>query len=110
MLFRSVVVDDPTSVDQAESDVERKTANEWWNGTMSTRLNDFKTGHLVVVQQRLHEDDLTGNLLEKGGYELLMLPEEYEPDRARPTSIGWRDPRTTLGELLWPEKNGPAEV
>jgi predicted phage terminase large subunit-like protein len=105
-----VVVDDPTSVDQAESDVERKTANEWWNGTMSTRLNDFKTGHLVVVQQRLHEDDLTGNLLEKGGYELLMLPEEYEPDRACRTSIGWRDPRTTPGELLWPEKNGPAEV
>ena len=105
-----VVVDDPTSVDQAESDVQRKTANEWWSGTMSTRLNDPKTGHLVVVQQRLHEDDLTGHLLEKGGYELLVLPEEYEPDGARPTSIGWRDPRTTPGELLWPEKNGPAEI
>jgi predicted phage terminase large subunit-like protein len=105
-----VVVDDPTSVDQAESDVERKGANDWWNGTMSTRLNDPKTGHLVVVQQRLHEDDLTGNLLEKGGYELLMLPEEYEPEGAQPNSIGWCDPRTAPGELLWPEKIGTAEV
>jgi predicted phage terminase large subunit-like protein len=105
-----VVVDDPTSVDQAESDVERTTANEWWNGTMATRLNDLRTGRRVVIQQRLHEDDLTGNLLEKGGYELLMLPEEFEPERAGVTSIGWRDPRTQPGELLWPEKNGPDEI
>ena len=36
-----VVVDDPHSVDQAESDTERRTAVEWFNGTMSTRLNDW---------------------------------------------------------------------
>src|SRR5437763_9208855 len=76
-----VVVDDPTSVDQAESEAERTTANNWWNGTMITRVNDLKTGHLVVIQQRQHTDDLTGNLLEKGGYELLVLPEEFEPER-----------------------------
>ena len=105
-----VVVDDPTSVDQADSDAERRSANEWWNGTMSTRLNDLRTGHRVVIQQRLHEDDLTGNLLDKGGYELLMLPEEFEPERACSTSIGWRDPRTEAGELLWPEKIGKKEV
>ena len=39
-----VVVDDPHSVDQAESDLERKSALEWWNGSMATRLNDFATG------------------------------------------------------------------
>ncbi len=104
-----VVIDDPTSVDQAESDTERKTANEWWTGTMSTRLNDLRTGHRVVIMQRLHEDDLTGNL-EGRGYELLMLPQEFEPDRACVTSIGWRDPRTEPGELLWPVKNGAAEI
>ena len=58
-----VVVDDPHSVDQAESDAERRTAVEWFNGTMSTRLNDFTRGHKVVIQQRLHEADLTGDLL-----------------------------------------------
>ena len=99
-----VVVDDPHSVDQAASDTERVAAVEWWNGTMSTRLNDFASGHKVVIQQRLHEADLTGDLLVKGGYELLCLPAEFEPERRCSTSIGWTDPRTESGQLLWPEK------
>jgi len=71
---------------------------------MSMRLNDFSTGHMIVVQQRLHEADLTGDLLLKGGYELLCLPAQFESDRRCSTSIGWTDPRTTAGELLWPQK------
>jgi len=98
------VVDDPHSVDQAESDAERQNAIEWWNGSMATRLNDFRKGHKVVIQQRLHEADLTGDLLGRAGYELLCLPAEFEPDRRCSTSIGWTDPRTDMGELLWPEK------
>jgi hypothetical protein len=50
-----VVVDDPHSVDQAESDAVRTSAIEWWNGSMSTRLNDLSKGHKVVIQQRLHD-------------------------------------------------------
>ena len=84
-----VVVDDPHSVDQAESDLNRNRANEWWNGSMATRLNDMNTGHKVVVQQRLHEADLSGNLLMKGGYQWLCLPAEFEPERRCVTSIGW---------------------
>ena len=99
-----VVVDDPHSVDQAESESERRTAVEWFNGTLSTRLNDFATGHKVVIQQRLHEADLTGDLLLKGGFELLSLPAEFEPERCCTTSIGWTDPRVEAGELLWPER------
>jgi hypothetical protein len=99
-----VIVDDPHSVDQAASDTERRAAIEWWNGTMSTRLNDFTTGHKVVIQQRLHEADLTGDLLARGGYELLMLPAEFEPERRCSTSIGWTDPRKEYGELLWPAR------
>lgn len=105
-----VVVDDPTSVDQAESDTERKAANEWWNGSMSTRLNNFETGHRVVIMQRLHEADLSGDLIEKGGYELLRLPEEFEPENRCATSIGWEDPRAEYGQLLWPEHRTRAHV
>jgi predicted phage terminase large subunit-like protein len=105
-----VCVDDPHSVDQAASDAERRAAVEWWNGTMSTRLNDFSTGHKVVIQQRLHEADLTGDLLTKGGYELLCLPAEFEPERRCSTSIGWSDPRNAFGELLWPEKVTKADL
>jgi hypothetical protein len=99
-----VVVDDPHSVDQAASDAERTRAVDWWNGSMSTRLNDFSNGHKIVIQQRLHEADLTGDLLTRGGYEHLCLPAEFEPDRQCHTSIGWKDPRTTAGELLWPQR------
>jgi hypothetical protein len=99
-----VVVDDPHSVDQAESDTERRSAVEWWNGSMATRLNDLSRGHKVVIMQRLHEADLTGDLLVKGGYDLLCLPAEFEPERRCATSIGWNDSRQKVGELLWPEK------
>ncbi len=99
-----VVVDDPHSVDQAESDTERRSAIEWWNGSMATRLNNLATGHKVVIQQRLHEADLTGDLLLRGGYELLCLPAEFEPERRCSTVIGWTDSRKESGDLLWPEK------
>ena len=99
-----VIVDDPHSVDQAASDAERTAAVEWWNGSMSTRLNEPSKGHKVVVQQRLHEADLTGDLLLRGGYEHLCLPAEFEPERRCSTSIGWKDPRTEAGELLWPQR------
>jgi hypothetical protein len=104
-----VCVDDPTSVDQAASDAERKRANAWWTGTMTTRLNDLKTGYLLLIQQRLHEEDTTAVCLEQGGYEHLYLPNEFEVDQACKTSI-WQDPRTKEGELLWPAKVGPEEV
>jgi hypothetical protein len=105
-----VVVDDPHTVDQAESDAERTSAVDWWKGSMSTRLNDFAMGHMVVIQQRLHEADLTGDLLMGGGYELLCLPAEFEPDRRCTTSIGWADPRNEFGQLLWPEKVTQADL
>ncbi len=98
-----VVMDDPHSVDQAESDAQRSRTVDWYNGSMCTRLNDLTKGHMIVVQQRLHEADLTGDLLLKGGYEHLCLPAEFEPDRRCSTSI-WTDPRTQPGELLWAER------
>jgi len=59
--------------------------------------------------QRCHQLDLSGHLLEQGGWEHLCLPAEYEgPSRA--TLIGFTDPRTQPGELLWPERFGPKEI
>src|SRR5262249_30514436 len=105
-----VVVDDPHSVDQAESEGERRNAIEWWNGSMVTRLNGLSTGNKVVIQQRLHEADLTGDLLQRGGYELLCLMAEFKPERRCSTTIGWSDPRQAAGELLWPEKISRASL
>jgi predicted phage terminase large subunit-like protein len=110
-----VCCDDPTSVDQAASDAERNRANSWWTGTMTTRLNDLRTGHLLLIQQRLHEEDTTAVSIEQGGYQHLYLPNEFEADRACVTHTIdgaelWKDPRTKEGQLLWPAKVGPEEV
>lgn len=104
-----VVVDDPHNVQEAESDAVRRSTLEWWDRVMSTRLNDPKTGARIIVMQRVHHHDLAGHVLAQGGYEHLCLPMEYEPTD-RVTGIGWADPRTAPGELLWPDRVGPAEV
>ena len=107
-----IVVDDPNSASEAFSDATIESTIEWWDGTMSTRLNDQKTGAYVIIQQRLAENDLTGYIMEKdvGEWTHLCLPMKYEADRAFKTNIGWEDPRTEEGELLWPDRFGPKEV
>lgn len=105
-----VIVDDPHSVQDKESEVVRESTLTWWDEVMSTRLNNPKTGRKIVVMQRVHEKDLSGHIMKQGGYEHLCLPAEFEPDRKCSTVLGWSDPRTHRGELLWPERVGPAEI
>lgn len=93
--------DDPHDLENALSDTMREATLRWWDETMSTRLNDMKTGRKIIVMQRLHERDLSGHVLKQGGYVHLCLPAEYEPQRACVIG-GWRDPRKEQGELLWP--------
>ena len=90
-----VVVDDPHNVIDRESDAQRKRTLIWWDETMSTRLNDPKTGAKVIVMQRIHEKDLSGHVLEQGGYVHLCLPAEFEPTRKCITLLGedWRCPQ-----------------
>lgn len=109
-----LIVDDPIKAKDADSEPVRESANIWWDETMSTRGNDPKTVAKVIVMQRLHEDDLTGHVLEKmrtGGeqYEHLRLPAEYEPS-VMVTGIGWTDPRTEVDQLLWSERFGQKEI
>lgn len=107
-----IFADDPNAANEAFSEASIQSTIDWWDGTMSTRLNDQKTGAFVVIQQRLAEDDLTGHILSKnlGEWTHLCLPMRYERDRAFVTQIGWKDPRTQEGELLWPERFGEPEV
>ena len=107
-----IVVDDPNAAQEAFSDATIESTIEWWDSALSTRLNDPKTGAFVVIQQRLGEEDLTGHILSKavGDWTHLCLPMRFEPERSAVTSIGWQDPRTENGELLWPERFGEEEV
>ena len=107
-----IVVDDPHNVTEVESEIQRESALTWWDAAMSTRGNNPKTVARVIVAQRVHEGDLCGHVLAKGGYEHLCLPAEYEPDHPfkRVTCIGFEDPRRVDGELLCPERFGSPEI
>ena len=102
-----ILVDDPVSALQADSDVDREQSIEWWKGTASTRLNNPKSDAIVVVQQRLNVDDLSGYILaeEMGlGWVHLVLPMRFDPALRKTTSLGFVDPRTRRGELLSPDR------
>ncbi|HEY0122397.1 MAG TPA: phage terminase large subunit [Rhizobium sp.] len=100
-----VIIDDPHSVDGAESEAERLSTIRTFRESVPTRLSDPQRSAIVVVMQRLHEADVSGTILSLGlGYEHLMLPMEFEPERCCRTSMGFADPRTEEGELLFPER------
>lgn len=108
-----IVTDDANNTEEIESEVMRQNVLDWWDHTMSTRGNDPKTVVRVVIQQRLHEQDLSGHVLEQGGYTHLMLPMRFEKDRRCVTFFGgktWQDPREKEGDLLWPERFGDKEI
>lgn len=98
------IVDDPHNVKDAESDLKRNGALQWFSEVVPTRVNE-ESSAIIVIMQRVHEDDVSGQIIANDlGYEHLMLPMEFEPKRKCFTSIGFEDPRTEEGELLWPER------
>jgi len=69
-----IIVDDPLTPEQAFCKEARDLVTRWFDQTLSTRLNNKKKGAIVVVGQRLHEDDLCGSLLKRGNWQHLCLP------------------------------------
>lgn len=98
----TLLIDDANNAMAGEADI--KATIEWHGKTWASRINDQEKGMQIVVGQRLDERDLIGHLLRQGGWEHLCLPEEFEPARRCRTSIGWVDPRTEEGQLLWPKR------
>jgi predicted phage terminase large subunit-like protein len=90
-----IVIDDPNAANEAYSEASIRTTVEWWDTTMSTRLNNPKTGAFIVIQQRLSEEDMTGHIMSKefDNWTHLCLPMRYEWQRHSYTKIGWHDPR-----------------
>jgi len=101
-----LIVDDPHNVVEGESESVRRSTVEWWKEAVSTRLNDAKTGVKIIIQQRVHEEDLAGEMI-KVGYKHLVLPCKYEYDHPY---VHPEDPREIDGELIWEEKFGEREV
>ncbi len=120
------LIDDPHNVKRSLSPVQRRDAITWFGLTMSSRGLGLNAA-TVVTMQRLHEEDLSGHIFEElnDHFVKLVLPMRYEPPawvevpgsdrkvpkpRMEPTPLGFQDPRTTPGQLLWPELFTPAKV
>lgn len=107
-----IIVDDPLKPAEAASETQRKGVNDWFDYTVTTRSNDKERGAIVIIMQRLHEDDLVGHLQEQGHWDVLALPAIAEADeRHEYRSVG-RDRIVVLaeGEPLHPERESLARI
>jgi hypothetical protein len=68
-----IIIDDPHKPEEVLSPMIRNADNEWVENTLLSRLDNQNDGRIIVVMQRLHINDLTGYLIEKGGWEVLSI-------------------------------------
>ena len=100
---RFLIFDDLMKAEDAESLVKRDNCHNWFRNTAASRLNNPKTGAIIIVAQRIHVDDLVGRLLPSGDWEHLNLPAIATETQVVSLGDGaeWtREP----GELLHPER------
>jgi predicted phage terminase large subunit-like protein len=98
-----IIVDEPLKAEEAMSEPARKRVIDWFGGTLVSRLNDKEHGPIIVVMQRLHEDDLAGHLLRQGSWSHLDLPAIAVEDSIIPIGHGKVFTRR-CGDLLHPER------
>jgi phage terminase large subunit-like protein len=115
-----LICDDPNSAADGQSEAKRLRANTWWSQVWFNRVNSAKNDVLIVVQQRVHEKDITGHILSGANADewvKLIIPMEYEEKRKARTIIlpstngkVWEDPRTKEGELLCDARFSQREI
>ena len=106
-----IIVDDPLKPDEALSDTQRKTCNDWFDHSLYTRLNNKKDGCIILIMQRLHEDDLVGHVTGVEPWKVIRFPaiaEENETYMIR-TPYGTRQFERRSGEALHPARE-PLEI
>src|SRR5947208_6782744 len=106
-----IVIDDPLKPEEALSQAQRRAANEWFDHTLYSRLNNKRTGAIVLIMHRLHEDDLVGHVLAQEPWEVVRLPALAEEDEAWPidTALGPQYFARREGEALHPARE-PLEL
>lgn len=102
-----LVVDDLTSATEVYSPAKLRRAKRWfWTEFMSRR--NAPSDPVVVIGQRLHQEDVFADMRARGGWTFLVLPSEYDPDLQRDPKLAHTydvpDWRTTRGALLHPER------
>ncbi len=104
-----IVIDDPLKPEEALSQVQRQAANEWFDHTLYSRLNDKQTGAIVLIMHRLHEDDLVGHVLAQEPWEVVRIPAIADGDAPHriATVLGRQSFSRCDGEALHPEREPP---
>lgn len=105
--------DDLNNTEQVESEAERDNVSNFWNEFHTTRLNSPEKSAIICIQQRLHEQDVSGQILDSDeDWVHLCIPMRYDDSRRYVTvrlpqydsPEPYNDPRTVEGELMWPER------
>lgn len=106
-----IIIDDPLKPDEALSETQRKAVNDWFDHTLYSRLNDKRRGCIIIVMQRLHEDDLVGHVVNAEPWRVIRFPAIAETDETHTvqTLFGTRRFQRRAGEALHPERE-PLEV
>lgn len=108
-----LVTDDPNDPREIHSEVHRESVKFWYDKVFSSRVNNPTQNAKIVIMQRLHEDDLSGHLINQDAnkkikHDHLVLPARIDTtDEDRPkskTTLGFKDPRQDEGMLLWPKQ------
>lgn len=99
-----IILDDPHKAHEVESDVSRESVIDWYKNTLLSRLN-HPEDPIILIMQRLHEEDLAGHLLATGEWDHLNLPAVAEEEEW--IEVGWDEDDWYVrqeGELLHPER------
>ena len=98
-----IIIDDPMKPQEGQSETTRTTVNQWFDGTLYSRLDSKAEDVIIIVMQRLHVDDLVAHVMDKEEWEHLDLPAIATVDQSFELSNGSRFDRRE-GEVLHPER------
>jgi predicted phage terminase large subunit-like protein len=107
-----ILVDDPLKPEEALSKARRDATNDWYANTLYSRLNDKRRGAIVIIMQRLHEDDLVGHVLGQEPWEVVCFPAIAEADEVHEIETVWGPQRfiRRQGEALHPARESLATL
>lgn len=106
-----IILDDPNRAEDASSEAGRARSRLWYDTALSSRLNDKRVGVIIIVQQRVHEEDLSGHLQRQDGQEWVTLSLPAIATRDERIAIGpgrWHYRR--VGDLLHPTREDPVAL
>ncbi len=105
-----IIVDDPIKPEDVLSETKREAVNSWFGGTLLSRLDNKESGVVIVLMQRLHQDDLCGYLLrETTGWTHLELPAIAIMPQEIPIGRG-RFHHRAVGDILHPRFESEAAL